>query len=103
MPGYFANRNRVDPMEARREGERGERSSDRSEFHYHNSMAHRVVTVTEFKAKCFALLGDIGKRGGTVMITKRGRPLATVGPARRNPGNLLKVRGPAGSRYPMTC
>jgi antitoxin (DNA-binding transcriptional repressor) of toxin-antitoxin stability system len=46
-------------------------------------MAHRVVNVTEFKAKCLALLEDIGERGGTITITKRGRPLAQVGPAHR--------------------
>ena len=39
--------------------------------------------MTEFKAKCLALLDDIGTRGGTLTITKHGRPLATVGPARR--------------------
>ena len=53
-------------------------------------MAHRVVTVTEFNAKCLALLDDIGKRGGTLTITKRGRPLATVGPARRNARKSLE-------------
>ena len=45
-------------------------------------MQHRVVNVTEFKATCLALLDEIGERGGTITITKRGRPLATVGPAR---------------------
>jgi len=44
-------------------------------------MKHRIVSVTEFKAKCLALLDDIGERGGSITITKRGRPLATVGPA----------------------
>lgn len=44
-------------------------------------MKHRIVSVTEFKAKCLALLDDIGKHGGSLTITKRGRPLATVGPA----------------------
>jgi antitoxin (DNA-binding transcriptional repressor) of toxin-antitoxin stability system len=45
-------------------------------------MKHRVVNVTDFKATCLALLDEIGKRGGTITITKRGRPLATVGPVR---------------------
>ncbi len=44
-------------------------------------MKHRVVSVTEFKARCLALLNGIGERGGTITITKRGKPLATVGPA----------------------
>lgn len=46
-------------------------------------MKDRVVNVTEFKAKCLALLDDIGERGGTITITRRGKPLATVGPARQ--------------------
>jgi prevent-host-death family protein len=45
-------------------------------------MKHRTVSVTEFKAKCLSLLDDVGARGGTITITKRGKALATVGPAR---------------------
>lgn len=44
-------------------------------------MEQRIVSVTEFKAKCLAILEDIGAHGGVVTITKRGRPLATVHPA----------------------
>ena len=36
-------------------------------------MKHQVVNVTEFKAKCLALLDGIEKSGGTITITKRGR------------------------------
>jgi antitoxin (DNA-binding transcriptional repressor) of toxin-antitoxin stability system len=50
---------------------------------YREPMRQRTVSVTEFKAKCLSLLDDIGEHGGTLTITKRGRPLATVGPARR--------------------
>ncbi len=39
------------------------------------------INVTDFKAKCLSLLDDIGQHGGTVTITKRGRSIATVGPA----------------------
>ena len=46
-------------------------------------MKHQVVNVTEFKAKCLALLDGIGEHGGTITITKRGRPLARVGPVPR--------------------
>lgn len=45
-------------------------------------MKQRVVSVTEFKAKCLALLDEIGTRGGSITITKRGKPLATVRPAK---------------------
>ncbi|HXP84080.1 MAG TPA: hypothetical protein VN841_05135 [Bryobacteraceae bacterium] len=44
-------------------------------------MRHRIVNVTEFKAKCLAYLADVGEHGGTITITKRGRALATVGAA----------------------
>lgn len=44
-------------------------------------MKHRIVNITEFRAKCLALFGDIRENGDTITITRRGRPLATVGPA----------------------
>jgi antitoxin (DNA-binding transcriptional repressor) of toxin-antitoxin stability system len=53
---------------------------------------HTVVNVTEFKAKCLALLDDIGPHGGSITITKRGKPLATVKPAHRT-----AWKNPAGS------
>jgi prevent-host-death family protein len=53
-------------------------------------MPNRVVSVTEFKAKCLALLDDIGEHGGAITITKRGRPLATVRPARRKAWKSLE-------------
>jgi antitoxin (DNA-binding transcriptional repressor) of toxin-antitoxin stability system len=43
------------------------------------------MSVSEFKAKCLALLDEIGQQGGTITVTKRGRPLATVGRAKRAP------------------
>jgi prevent-host-death family protein len=46
-------------------------------------MNSRVVSVTEFKAKCLALLDEIDHQGGTITVTKRGRPMAMVGPVRR--------------------
>jgi prevent-host-death family protein len=46
-------------------------------------MKHQVISVTEFKAKCLGLLDQIGQEGGTLTITKRGRPLATVAPLKR--------------------
>jgi prevent-host-death family protein len=42
---------------------------------------HQTVNVTEFKAKCLSLLDGINERGGSITITKRGRPLAKVVPA----------------------
>ena len=45
----------------------------------------RAVSVTEFKAKCLSLLGDVAERGSTITVTKRGRPVAIIRPARRDP------------------
>jgi len=44
-------------------------------------MASHVASVTEFKAKCLALLEDVSTKGDTITVTKRGKPLATVSPA----------------------
>jgi prevent-host-death family protein len=44
---------------------------------------NRIVSATEFKAKCLALLDEIEQQGGMITVTKRGRPVATVGPARK--------------------
>jgi prevent-host-death family protein len=41
-------------------------------------MKNRVMTATEFKAKCLAVLDEVDKNGGSVTVTKRGKPVATV-------------------------
>lgn len=46
-------------------------------------MKDRLVTATEFKAKCLALLDEVDGEGGTITVTKRGRPVAVVKPARK--------------------
>jgi len=46
-------------------------------------MKTRVIGATEFKAKCLALLDEIEQEGGTITVTKRGRPVATVSVARK--------------------
>jgi prevent-host-death family protein len=43
--------------------------------------AQRVVSATEFKAKCLALLDEVDQGGVSLTVTKRGRPVAVVGPA----------------------
>jgi prevent-host-death family protein len=57
-------------------------------------MSSQFVTATEFKAKCLSLLDDIAQNGGTITVTKRGKPVATVGPAvtrkRRSSRGMLK-------------
>lgn len=48
-------------------------------------MGNRVVTATELKAKCLALLDEIDDRGDTITVTKRGRPVATLQPVKKRP------------------
>ncbi len=48
-------------------------------------MKARVVNATEFKAKCLSLLDEVDTQGGTITITKRGRPVAMLGPTKRKP------------------
>lgn len=47
------------------------------------AMKTRIVGATEFKAKCLALLDEIEERGAPITITRRGLPVAVVGPARK--------------------
>jgi prevent-host-death family protein len=50
----------------------------------------RVVGATEFKAKCLALLDEVEQRGETLTITRRGKPVAVLGPAKRKAFKSLK-------------
>jgi len=56
-------------------------------------MKTRVIGATEFKAKCLALLDEIDEQGGTITVTKRGRPVATLSAAKkrawRSPAGIL--------------
>ncbi len=51
----------------------------------------KTVSASEFKAKCLAMLDEINRSGETLMITKRGRPVARLSPA-----------GEGTSRYPQS-
>lgn len=53
-------------------------------------MKNRIVNATDFKANCLALLDEVQDQGGTITVTKRGRPVATVVPARRKPWKSTK-------------
>jgi len=44
-------------------------------------MAHRQIGASEFKAKCLALLDEVAERKETLVVTKRGKPVAHVVPA----------------------
>ncbi len=44
-------------------------------------MKQTILAVSEFKAKCLRLLGQVEENGDTLIITRRGRPIAKVVPA----------------------
>jgi len=56
-----------------------------------SALKTRVVSATEFKAKCLAILDEVDDQGGTVTITKRGRPVAVLGRAKAAPPRKLSM------------
>jgi len=40
----------------------------------------RAISASQFKARCLALLDDVAESGQTLVITKRGKPVARVEP-----------------------
>lgn len=43
-------------------------------------MKESTLTASEFKAKCLRLLDEVADHGNSLIITKRGRPIAKVTP-----------------------
>lgn len=54
---------------------------------YRGHMATQVA-ASEFKAKCLALLDEVAETGETIVVTKRGKPVARVIPAEQ-PESLI--------------
>jgi prevent-host-death family protein len=42
----------------------------------------KKVVISEFKAKCIALLRDAQRTGESILVTRRGQPIARVEPVR---------------------
>lgn len=42
----------------------------------------KTVVVSEFKAKCIAFLREAQQTGESILVTRRGRPIARVEPVR---------------------
>ena len=57
---------------------------------YAGSVKNRIVNATDLKANCLALLDDVQDQGATITVTKRGRSVATVVPARLKPWKSTK-------------
>ena len=48
----------------------------------------RRVSAARFKAECLALLDEVEATGRTLIVTKRGRPVARVTPVRKRMADL---------------
>lgn len=44
------------------------------------TMTKRAIPAGRFKAECLALLDDVATTGRSIVVTKRGRPVAEVVP-----------------------
>ena len=54
----------------------------------------RIITATEFRAKCLALMDEVAETGVEIVITKRGKPVARLSAYRERPKTLYgKYRG----------
>lgn len=49
----------------------------------------KSIKAGEFKAKCLSLMDEVAASGEPVTITKRGRPVALLAPARASPKALF--------------
>ena len=47
-------------------------------------MQERVLSASEFKTKCLACLGEVEQLGEAITITRRGRAVAVLGPAKHS-------------------
>lgn len=63
-------------------------------------MKEHSIPASEFKAKCLHLLDEIATQGKSIIITKRGRPMARVTPVaaptkplRASWKNTVRIRG----------
>lgn len=53
----------------------------------------RQISASAFKARCLALLDEVARTGVPLVITKRGKPVAQLGPvaaARSLEGSVLR-------------
>ena len=59
-------------------------------------MKTRVISASEFKAKCLGLIDQVEQEGEPITITKRGVPVAVLGPTKKtawkSPRNSLAGR-----------
>ncbi len=54
------------------------------------SGARRIIPAAQFKARCLALLDEVNETRETVVVTKRGRPVARLVAAEPSPRRSLR-------------
>jgi len=70
----------------------------------------RTMSAAEFKAKCLQAMDEVAESGESIVVTKRGKPVAQLVPVAKKPKTLrgflkgmVKVRGdlvaPTGARW----
>ncbi len=55
----------------------------------------KTVNVSTFKARCLSLLAEVQRTGEPILVTRRGKPLARVGPPENTSTGLGCMRGTA--------
>lgn len=48
-----------------------------------------LIPAGRFKAQCLQIMDRVAKSGRPVVVTKRGKPVAQLGPVVRRPGKLV--------------
>ena len=51
-----------------------------TDYGYNSGMKETIVQASTFKATCLALLDEVEATHGTIIVTKRGRPVAKLVP-----------------------
>jgi prevent-host-death family protein len=51
----------------------------------------QMMKASEFKAKCLAVMDEVGRTGQSVVITKNGKPIAELVPHRQRKRNALGI------------
>jgi prevent-host-death family protein len=51
----------------------------------------RMIKASEFKAKCLALLDEVGRTGEPLVITKNGKPVAELVPHKPKKCELIGI------------
>lgn len=52
-------------------------------------LSSETVSASQFKAKCLGLMDSVAEHGGSLTVTKNGKPVVQVVPYRSKPKSLL--------------